>query len=144
MKKLFFLFGLTFFLSSCEKEGVLTNVSNQISIIDNAATLKYTGTFVATSGISVNGKVNVYVQSNKYQLQIENIMITDGPDLKVYLSKTDAPSSFVNLGNFKGNGTSVYNIPAQVNVSEYPYVLIHCQQYNHLFAIAQLIPKQSN
>jgi len=139
MKKLFFLFGISFFLASCEKEGVLTNGNNQISTLNNRATVKYTGTFVPTSGISVQGKVNVYVQSNKYQLQIENITITDGPDLKVYLSKSDTPSSFVNLGNFKGNGTSVYNIPEQVNVSEYPYVLIHCQQYNHLFATAKLI-----
>lgn len=144
MKKLFFLFGISFFLFSCEKEGVLTNGSNPIPTIDNTATLKYSGTFVPTSGISVDGKVNVYAQSNAYQLQIENIMISEGPDLKVYLSKSDTPSSFVNLGNFKGNGTSVYTIPAQVDVSEYPYVLIHCQQYNHLFAIAQLISQQSN
>lgn len=139
MKKLFFLLGIPFFLASCEKEGVLTNGNNQVSTINNSATVKYTGTFVPTSGISVQGKVNVYAQSNKYQLQIENITITDGPDLKVYLSKSDTPSSFVNLGNFKGNGTSVYSIPAQVNVSEYPFVLIHCQQHNHLFATAKLI-----
>jgi len=144
MKKLFFLLGMTFFFSSCEKEGVLTKGSNPIPAIDDSATLKYSGTFVPTSGISVQGNVNIYAQSNTYQLQIENITISEGPDLKVYLSKSDTPSSFVNLGNFKGNGTSVYTIPAQVNVSEYPYVLIHCQQYNHLFAIAQLISKQSN
>jgi hypothetical protein len=144
MKKLFFLIGMTFFFSSCEKEGVLTKGSNPIPTINNTAVLKYSGTFVPTSGITVQGNVNIYAQGNKYQLQIENISITDGPDLKVYLSKSDMPSSFVNLGNFKGNGTSVYDIPAQVDVSEYPYVLIHCQQYNHLFAIAELISKQSN
>ena len=45
---------------------------------------------------------------------------------------------FINLGNFKGNGNSVYPVPSGVSVQQYPYVLIHCQQYNHLFAIAPL------
>lgn len=125
---------------SCEKEGDL--LKKDSVTIDTSSVLKYGGTFVPTSGISVQGNANVYVQEgNQYKLQLENITISDGPDLKVYLSKSDAPINFVNLGNFKGNGTSVYAIPSTLNLSEYQYVLIHCQQHNHLFAIAQFISK---
>ena len=138
VKKIFFL-GLVILFLSCEKEGELTKTTSKS--IESNSILKYSGIFTPTSGINVQGKANVYFKNTLQQLQLENISISDGPDLKVYLSKTNTPSDFVNLGNFKGNGTSVYEIPTVVNVSQYQYVLIHCQQYNHLFAIAQLTAK---
>ena len=125
-------------LTSCEVEGDLTRdvVEEEIS---NEAVLKYSGTFSPTSGINVQGNVKIYQQNNIHSLKLENFTISSGPDLKVYLSKTDSPSDFINLGNLNPDFT--YTIPQQVNLADYPYVLIHCQQYNHLFAIAAL---QSN
>ena len=138
MRNLFFLVALIAFFS-CEKEGALTkSISNGI---DASAVLQYSGVFQPTSGISVQGNANVFFQHSIQKLQLENISITDGPDLKVYLSKSSVPNEYVNLGNFQGNGTSVYTIPTGINLSAYPYVLIHCQQYNHLFAIAPLYIK---
>ncbi len=124
--------------TSCEVEGELTRdaVEEEIS---NEAVLRYTGVFNPTGGISGNGTVNIYQLGNAYTLKLENYTISAGPDLKVYLSKADSPSDFVNLGNV--NPDVIYSIPQQVNLADYPYVLIHCQQYNHLFAIAAL---QSN
>lgn len=129
---------LTLLLTSCEVEGELTRdaVEEEVS---NEAVLKYSGTFNPTSGINVQGGVKIYQQNNIYTLKLDGFSISDGPDLKVYLSKADSPSEFVNLGNLNPNVT--YQIPSQVNLADYPYVLIHCQQYNHLFAIAAL---QSN
>ncbi|MFN3753672.1 DM13 domain-containing protein [Flavobacterium sp.] len=137
MKTIFFLFTIILF-TSCEIEGDLTRdiVEEEIS---NEAVLKYNGTFTPTSGINVQGEVKIYQVNNSHSLKLESFSISDGPDLKVYLSKEDSPSEFVNLGNLNPNIT--YQIPPQVNLADYPYVLIHCQQYNHLFAIAAL---QSN
>lgn len=138
MKTLFSLFTILLLFTSCEVEGELTRdvVEEEIS---NEAVLKYSGTFVPTSGINVQGDVKIYQLNNTYSLKLENFTISDGPDLKVYLSKANSPSEFVNLGNLNPNVT--YQIPQQVNLADYPFVLIHCQQYNHLFAIAEL---QSN
>jgi Electron transfer DM13 len=138
MKKFSFFFMLTLLLTSCEVEGELTRdaVEEEVS---NEAVLKYSGTFNPTSGINVQGGVKIYQQNNIYTLKLDGFSISDGPDLKVYLSKADSPSEFVNLGNLNPNVT--YQIPSQVNLADYTYVLIHCQQYNHLFAIAAL---QSN
>jgi hypothetical protein len=138
MKNLFaFLLGIILF-TSCEKEGELSTKSLENNTTSNTAVLKYSGEFSPTSGITVSGFTKIYLENNEYKLKLENLTISDGPDLKVYLSKENTPINFVNLGNFKGNGNTFYNIPTGVNVSEYPYVLIHCQQYNHLFAIAPL------
>lgn len=125
------------FMLSCEKEGELTRKENNVSILDGAV-LKYTGSFVPTSGINATGMVKVYFDNGGHKLEIEDANVSSGPDLKVYLSKSDTPSQYVNLGNFAGNGNSVYSIPSETVMTDYPYVLIHCQQYNHLYAVAKL------
>ena len=137
MKTIFSIVTLFLFFTSCEVEGELTRdvVEEEIS---NEAVLKYSGIFIPTSGINVQGAVKIYEQNNTYSLKLDNFSISSGPDLKVYLSEEDSPSEFVNLGNLNPNAT--YSIPEQVNLADYPYVLIHCQQYNHLFAIAALQP----
>jgi len=138
MKKLLFFFMLASLLTSCEVEGDLTRDVVE-EVISNEAVLRYTGTFSPTGGISGSGIVKIYQLNDSFTLKLENYTISDGPDLKVYLSKADSPSEFVNLGNLNPNIT--YQIPQQVTIADYPFVLIHCQQYNHLFAIAEL---QSN
>ena len=140
MKNVFVLLLGFFLLISCEKEGELTRKSLENSTIGIGANavLKYSGEFSPTSGISVSGFAKIYLENNEYKVKLEDIIISDGPDLKVYLSKENTPINFVNLGNFKGNGNTFYTIPTNVNVSEYQYVLIHCQEFNHLFAIAPL------
>lgn len=122
-------------LSSCEKEGLYTYDSEDVSLQDSVI-LKQ-GTFSPTSGITVNGKAEIRQHATEVYVQLKDFSISSGPDLKVYLSKTDTPTQFVNLGALENN-KFVYQIPQGVVVSEYPFVLIHCQQYNHLFAIAHL------
>jgi hypothetical protein len=138
MKTILSLFAVLLLLTSCEVEGELTRDIVQEEI-GNEAVLRFTGTFNPTAGISGSGVVKIYELNNSLVLQLENYNITTGPDLKVYLSKQAVPSDFVNLGNLIPNNT--YQVPSQVDITDYPYVLIHCQQYNHLFAVAAL---QSN
>ncbi|MEO8235318.1 MAG: DM13 domain-containing protein [Flavobacterium sp.] len=138
MKSLFVFLLSLFLFVSCESDGELTSKSAESGTISSSAVLKYSGEFYPTSGITVSGFAKIYLDNNKYKVKLEDFIISDGPDLKVYISKESTPTNFVNLGNFKGNGNTFYAIPSGVNVSEYHYVLIHCQQYNHLFAIAPL------
>jgi hypothetical protein len=135
MKKFIYLLPILFLLLSCQEEGPLTKGTNSV-IIQPSAVLKYSGTFEPTDGIVVSGKAKIYLENNQYKVQLDNFTISDGPDLKVYLSKAATPNQFVNLGNLTSQ--AVYPIPANVNVADYSHVLIHCQQYNHLYAIAPL------
>jgi hypothetical protein len=135
MKRIVIIVALIFLCTACQVEGELTRDAVNDSISNNAE-LKYSGTFAPTSGITVAGDVKIYLDNGSYHLALDNFTISDGPDLKVYLSKTAAPSDFVNLGNL--NAATVYHIPNLVDLDTYPYVLIHCQQYEHLYAIAPL------
>lgn len=137
MKKVFLLFGLFIAMSSCEVQGELTGDQLITIPVSRVSMLKYQGVFVPTSGITIAGGVKIYLDTNQYKLELDNFYISRGPDLKVYLSKSSAPTEFVNLGNL--NSTTVYSIPQSVDVSVYKYILIHCQQYNHLFAVVQLV-----
>ncbi len=135
--KTIFLLPLFLLLLSCEQEGELTRDRTSALVDEQNSLLISEGQFAPTSGISASGKVKIYLENNQYKLKLDNFSVSDGPDLKVYLSKSNTPNEFVNLGNL--NAATVYVIPATVAINEYSHVLIHCQQYNHLFAVAQLI-----
>lgn len=135
MKKAYLL-SLLILTFSCQQEGELTR-SFPDTVIGSNAILKYHGNFVPTNGISVSGDVKIYQEGSQFKLKLDNFSISSGPDLKVYLSKSALPTQFVNLGNLISQ--TVYPVPAGVTVADYPYVLIHCQQYSHLYAVAQLI-----
>lgn len=124
---------LTF--TSCEREGTYTSDDLLVNEISPGSVLKYQGDFTPTSGIDVAGGVKIYQSPSGYELKLDNFSISDGPDLKVYLSKSANPATFINLGNLTN---TIYFFPAQTNLSDYGYVLIHCQQYNHLFAICKI------
>jgi hypothetical protein len=137
MKKIIFnCVVLVFCLSSCTKEGDFTKPLDENTSTMNSVLLK-SGAFVPTSGITVNGSAEVRMKPNEHFIELVNFNISSGPDLKVYLSKSNVPDGFVNLGALVSN-KNIYSIPNGLVLTEYTHVLIHCQQYNHLFAVAQL------
>ena len=136
MKTKLLLLPLFLLLFSCEVEGDLTQDKTLVDINQPDLVLKYQGLFAPTSGINGSGIVKIFVENNQNKLVLENYTVESGPDLKVYLSKSNVPNNFVNLGNL--NAATVYSIPQRVDLKEYKFVLIHCQQYNHLFAVAEL------
>lgn len=126
-------------LISCQMEGDLTRNHASDSALSDQARLVYTTTFITTEGISGTGMAEVYSDQNRFKLRLVDYSIEDGPDLKVYLSQSNAPHEFVNLGNLSRQ--QIYVLPESIDFSVYTHVLIHCQQYSHLFAYGQLIPQ---
>ena len=102
-------------------------------------TAKYAGDFSNGPYGSVTGSAKIYLQQGKYVLALENIAISNGPDLHVYLSKEIQPINFIDLGKLKStNGNQLYEVKNEPDFTSYKYALIHCQQYNHLFGSAEL------
>ena len=74
-------------------------------------------------------------------LRLEELVVTNGPDLYVYLSTDKSASDFVNLGRLKANiGNQNYLIPAGTDLSKYDTVLIWCRAFSVLFGSAELKP----
>ncbi len=101
-----------------------------------------TATFVGINdGIhNAEGLAKIIPISNKDNiLRLENLKVTNGPDLYVYLSTDKGASDFVNLGKLKANnGNQNYNIPSGTDISKYNTVLIWCKAFSILFGSAEL------
>ena len=87
-----------------------------------------------------SGEVKVLQISDSTQiLRFENLDVTNGPDLYVYLATDTTAKDFVSLGRLKGNmGNQNYPIPENTNFEKYNTVLIWCQAFSTLFGNSKL------
>lgn len=128
--------GFTLILLGCKK----TSTAKLDEMISTESMLKSDGSFSGNGSEKVTGQAKIYLTNNKYMLKLENFNTTNGPDLKVYLSKAASPREFISLGDLKStNGNQVYDIPEAPEFTKYRFVLIHCERFNHLFGSAELM-----
>jgi hypothetical protein len=108
-----------------------------------------TGTFIAgsTPGDTAGGKATIYrLEDGKPLLRLEDFSTTNGPDLFVVLSSSASPeqdglksSTYVQLDALKGNiGNQNYELPADIELSQYKSVVIWCRTFNVVFGYAPL------
>ena len=80
-------------------------------------------------------------------LRLENLDVTNGPDLRVILTPHPDPMSrgdvtapgYVELGKLKGNkGNQNYVIPADVDLAAQGSVVIYCKPFQVIFSVASL------
>lgn len=82
-------------------------------------------------------------QEDANVLRLENLKVTNGPDLYVYLTTDKSASDIVNLGKLKANnGNQNYNIPPGTDLTKYDTVLIWCKAFSVLFGSVELKPQQ--
>ncbi len=123
-------------LFSCGK----TNTERLDEVVSADGQLKFSGSFRGYGSEKVSGQAKIYLTNTQYMLKLENFSTTNGPDLKVYLSKAASPSGHISLGALKStNGNQVYEITGTPDFSQYRFVLIHCERFNHLFGSAELM-----
>lgn len=85
------------------------------------------------------GTARVVIAEGKRYIRYENYKTINGPDLYVYLSRDLEATDFVNLGPIKATEGNVnYEIPAEINLDDYPYVLTWCKAFSVLFNSAKL------
>jgi hypothetical protein len=108
-----------------------------------------TGTFIAgsTPGDKASGKATIYrLEDGKPLLRLEDFSTTNGPDLFVVLSNSANPDQdglkngvYLQLEALKGNlGNQNYELPADVDLSQYKSVVIWCRTFNIVFGYAAL------
>ncbi|MDE2635812.1 MAG: DM13 domain-containing protein [Chloroflexota bacterium] len=104
------------------------------------------GSFIDIDPIhGAEGSATIYeVPDGNRVLRFEDFRSKNGPDLHVYLS-TEAPTSTfaglganeIHLGALKGNvGNQNYDVPAEVDLSQYRSVVIYCVPFRVVFSTA--------
>ncbi len=92
------------------------------------------------------GTATVYLLSDETRvLRLEDFEVTNGPALHVLLVPHENPGSredldgYVDLGPLKGNlGDQNYEIPDDVDTSEYGSIVIYCVPFHVIFSTATL------
>jgi len=107
------------------------------------------GSFYNLAHLS-SGEALVYQLADASRiLRLQNFSVDNGPDLFVYLVPVDpVPNAsgteiagYYNLGRLKGNiGDQNYELPADLDLSQYKSVVIWCQAFAVPFAAAPLTP----
>ena len=95
-----------------------------------------------------SGQVTIYeLPDGSRILRLENLKVTNGPDLHVILTPHQNPnrqndvktSGYVDLGSLKGNiGNQNYPIPDEVDVGIQQSVVIYCKPFHVIFSVASL------
>lgn len=133
-----FIATVTFALASCRKEySPATPVNDTVD--STMAAIKYRGVFGNGPYGTVTGSAKIVFQNGQYSLALENVTISNGPDLHVYISREVQPVNYIDLGRLQSvSGNQVYAIPGVPDFTQYKYALVHCQRFNHLFGSAEL------
>jgi hypothetical protein len=94
------------------------------------------------------GTAAIYrLPNGKRVLRLSNFEVLNGPDLFVWLSsapdannaRTILKSRYVSLGRLKGNqGNQNYELPADLDLSQFNSVTIWCRRFSVNFATAPL------
>ncbi len=127
---------ITMLSISCGK----TSTQTLDEMITTGGKLELNGNFRGYGSQKVSGQAKIYMVDKNYMLKLENFSTSNGPDLKVYLSKAASPSDYISLGDLKStNGNQVYPITGSPDFSAHHFVLIHCERYNHLYGSAELM-----
>ncbi len=86
-----------------------------------------------------HGFVKIVEADGKTYIRYEDYETLNGPDIFVYLAKDLEATEFISLGAVKTTkGSANYEVPAGVNLSEYPYVLTWCRAFGVLFNSANI------
>ncbi len=91
-----------------------------------------------------SGAATIYrLEDDSHVLRLEDIDITNGPDLHVLLmidpEGRDMSQGYLDLGKLKGNiGNQNYPVPADADATSYNAVMIYCQPFHVVFTTAPL------
>jgi hypothetical protein len=117
-------------------------INDEMTMPENQTNGMLTGNLIdAGDGFHMaSGLVKVVqIQDGTQILRFENLDVTNGPDLYVYLATDTTAKDFVSLGRLKGNmGNQNYPISENMDFEKYNTVLIWCQAFSTLFGSSKL------
>jgi len=133
--------------SSSDTSNIVNESMNETVGLSVPNNLLISGSFIGVNDGIHNAegtaKVVPLPQDDTNVLRLENLKVTNGPDLYVYLSTDKSASDIVNLGKLKANnGNQNYNIPTGTDFTKYDTVLIWCKAFSVLFGSVELKPQQ--
>ncbi|HEX5169347.1 MAG TPA: DM13 domain-containing protein [Cyclobacteriaceae bacterium] len=138
MKNLIVIFSFLLLVSCSNDEDNTPTAPIDDDFEPTEATLLKEGEMVGV-GHTVSGTAKVYDEAGKKTVVLDPFSAQNGPDLKVYLSKDENATEYINLGPLKSTmGKQSYDVTGMPDINDYKFVIIWCQQFSVLFGKAEL------
>ena len=126
-----------------------TRVGEPMAVSMTTAAVIKTGKFENADDFHKgSGTASIYRSPDgSHLLRLENLNVTNGPDLHVILTPHASPDrrsevksdGYVDLGKLKGNkGDQNYPVPGDVDVAAQRSVVIYCEPFAVVFSVAML------
>ncbi len=127
----------------------IDQVVNERIVVSAESEVLSSGTFIDADRVHQGAGTASLVRQpdGAVELQLTDFTVTNGPDLKVYLSVHPGPitaadvtdAEWVSLGALKGNvGNQTYLLPSELDPASFGSVVIWCEQFGVLFSPAAL------
>ncbi|HEX6889189.1 MAG TPA: DM13 domain-containing protein [Chryseolinea sp.] len=124
--------------SEVEDNTPMIPVDEDFDPMEMGATLVRKGTLMGV-GHTVTGEVKVYNSGGQLVVVFDPFSSQNGPDLRVYLSKDENATEYLNLGALKSTtGKQTYDVNGMPNLDQYRFAMVWCQEFSVLFGIAEL------
>ena len=93
-----------------------------------------------TIGHPAEGTVRVIETADGPVIRFEDFSTINGPQLHLYLAKDLRANEYIDLGPIRGTAGNInYQVPDDVDLSEYRYVMHWCVPFGVLFNYADLL-----
>jgi len=97
-----------------------------------------TGSFEGLAGHYADGTAKIIKVGDLTYLRFENFEVTNGPDLRVYLTSEGDVKNGLHLEKLKGNKGDQNYLLENIDLQMYDSVIIYCQPFGVYFGEAQL------
>lgn len=112
---------------------------DEMTSSDSSIELLKSGMFEGLAGHEAKGTAKIIQVNDVVFLRFENFQVTNGPDLRVYITSDGDVKNGIHLEKLKGNkGDQNYTLE-NIDVSVYNTVVIYCQPFGAYFGQAKLL-----
>jgi hypothetical protein len=138
---------LVLIFASCADEQDPAPIDTE-ELVDPIENMEVTGAVLLRGNFTgyahaLAGKVSVVEEDQKRILRFEDFVMTAGPDVYVFVSKSNVYSTgntmaIAKLTSGYNKSTVNFELNSAVDLEAYPYVLVYCVQFSSLFGFAEL------
>ena len=120
---------------------MVTPISEPMDEMDSESDVEIfrSGTFEGIAGHNAEGTAKIIQVNDMTFLRFENFQVTNGPDLRVYITPDGDVKNGIYLEKLKGSkGDQNYSLD-DIDIQVYDTVVIYCQPFGVYFGQAKLI-----
>jgi hypothetical protein len=116
----------------------LNDMINKDSPIQAAVEITKTGEFEGLAGHKAKGIAKIIQANDMTFLRFEEFEVTNGPDLRVYITPNGNVHDGIHLEKLKGSRGDQNYLLEGIDIQVYNTVVIYCQPFGVYFAQAEL------